>query len=370
MATVRSCAGELRSNARVDWDSRSNVTLNIIDPTRDTRWDAFLGRHPAASVFHTPGWLEALRRTYSYQPIAFTSSAAGHPLADGIVCCGISNWLGARRLVSLPFSDHCAPLVEDAGQLTGLLDSLRRNLVEGKWKRVEICVTDSIVSSCERFEKSAVFFLHKLDLAPPIEEIFGNLHKDCVQRKIRRAEREELTYEEGTSEPLVGQFYRLLSMTRQRHGLPPQPLSWFRNLMACLGDRVKIRIALKNERPITGILTLQYKRTLVYKYGCSDEKFSHLGGMQSLLWKAIQDAKKAQLNELDLGRSECDNAGLVTFKDRWNATRSRLVYLQYPRPSVHSIRSTARNSISKRVFAWMPNGLRAATGRVLYKYMG
>jgi len=346
------------------------MTLNAIDPTKDTRWDSFLGRHPAASVFHTSGWLEALRRTYGYQPVAFTSSPAGSPLADGIVCCGISNWLGGRRLVSLPFSDHCLPLAEDTEQLSSLVGLLRKNLTSTKWRRLEIRTTDAAVSRCEGFEKSAVFFLHKLDLNPPMDEIFGKLHKDCVQRKIRRAEREELTYEEGTSEPQVARFYGLLSTTRQRHGLPPQPLSWFHNLVACLGDRVKIRIALKNGRPVAGILTLQYKKTLVYKYGCSDEKFSQLGGMQSLLWRAIQDAKKAQLSEFDLGRSECDNSGLVTFKDRWNATRTKLVYLQYPRPFAHSIRLTAQSSISKRVFGCMPNGLRTATGRLLYKYMG
>src|SRR2546430_11331216 len=37
--------------------------LYSLDPLEDPRWAEFVQRHPRASVFHTPGWLEALRRT-------------------------------------------------------------------------------------------------------------------------------------------------------------------------------------------------------------------------------------------------------------------------------------------------------------------
>jgi len=346
------------------------MVLHAIDPTNDTRWDDLLERHSEASVFHTPGWLEALRRTYGYRPIAFTSAATGCPLTCGLVCCEISGLLGKRRLVSLPFSDHCAPLAEDSGQLINLLAALRENLSAGMWKHLEIRVTESAVPICEGFEKSAAFFLHKLDLGPSIEKMFANLHKDCVQRKIKRAEREKLTYKEGSSELLLGEFYKLLLLTRRRHGLPPQPMGWFRNLIACLGDKAKIGIASKDRNPVAGIFTLQYKHTLVYKYGCSDEKFRQFGGMQMIIWRAIQDAKINNLAEFDMGRSDCDDSGLVKFKDRWNATRTTLVYLQYPRPAHGSLREKARGKFSKRVFATMPDGLRSATGRLLYKYMG
>ena len=39
-----------------------------IDPTQDARWAEFVGKHPSASVFHTVGWLKALRSTYGYEP--------------------------------------------------------------------------------------------------------------------------------------------------------------------------------------------------------------------------------------------------------------------------------------------------------------
>jgi hypothetical protein len=88
--------------------------------------------------------------------------------------------------------------------------------------------------------------------------------------------------------------------------------------------------------------------------------------MQMLFWQMIQDAKNDGLCELDLGRSDCNNPGLVAFKDRWGATKSKLVYWQYP-PAADSL---TQGSFSKRVFASMPDSLLAASGRLLYRYMG
>jgi lipid II:glycine glycyltransferase (peptidoglycan interpeptide bridge formation enzyme) len=215
-----------------------------------------------------------------------------------------------------------------------------------------------------------MFVLHRLDLRPTLDEIFENFHKDCVQRKIRRAARERLTYEEGTSESLVSKFYQLLLMTRRRHGLPAQPTDWFRNIVGCVGDRARIRVASKDGRPIAGILTLRYKHVLVYKYGCSDNRFSNLGGTQLLLWAAITEAKRNQLSEFDMGRSDCDNPGLIEFKDRWGAARATLIYYRYPSRYVYSLSEATQASLGKYVWSHMPPNVLAAAGKMLYKYVG
>jgi hypothetical protein len=341
-----------------------------IDPIEDERWEELLQKHPAASIFHTPGWLEALRRTYGYEPVAFTTSPPGHPLTNGSPFCQISSWLSGRRLVSLPFSDHCAPLVEGSEQLIDLFAALRESIDREKWKYVEIRAVDSELPDCDAFDKSKVFVSHRLNLRAGLDEIFHNFHRNCVQRKIRRAAQANLRYEEGTSESLLAKFYHLQLATRRKHGLPPQPAAWFRNLIACLGDKVKIHVASKDGSPIASIVTLRYKHVLVYKYGCSDHKSNHLGGMQLLFWQAIQAAKNDRLSEFDLGRSECDNQGLIKFKDRWGATRSTLTYFRFPFKCSQVASTATQAPIVKYFFAHFPDSLLAAAGRVLYKHVG
>ena len=347
-----------------------SMAVYKIDPIKDRRWTEFLNKHPEASVFHTSGWLEALQRTYGYEPVVFTTSPPETELGNGLPFCRINTWLTGRRLVSLPFSDHCTPLVENSSELTCLLTSLQGELANEKWNYIEIRAGDLHLPSSAVFEKAKVYHFHKLDLRPSMDDLYRSFHKDCVQRKIQRAEREGVTYEEGREDSLLRKFYHLLLITRRRHGLAPQPARWFRNLIACLGDRVKIRVASKDGRPIASILTLRHKRVLVYKYGCSDHRFNNLGGTQLLMWNAIQEAKNDELCEFDMGRSDCDNPGLIAFKDRWGAARSTLFYLRYPLRSSQMVSGAMQGNITKYIFAHAPDSLLAATGSMLYKYMG
>ncbi|HXM62344.1 MAG TPA: GNAT family N-acetyltransferase [Terriglobales bacterium] len=347
-----------------------SIAVYKIDPLQDCRWSEFLNKHHGASVFHTTAWLQALKRTYGYEPVIFTTSPPETELRNGIPFCGIKTWLTGRRLVSLPFSDHCAPLVESSTELNHIMRSLQREVAEKEWNYVEIRAGDLHLPSDVIFEKAKAYSFHKLDLRPNLDELFRGFHKDCVQRKIHRAEREGLTYEEGSEDSLLRKFYHLLLITRRRHGLAPQPFRWFRNLIACLGDRVKIRVASKGGRPVASILTLRHQRTLVYKYGCSDHRFNNLGGTQLLMWRAIQEAKSDGLDELDMGRSDCDNPGLIAFKDRWRAARSTLSYLRHPLRYSQTISGVMPGNVAKYIFAHAPDSLLAATGNMLYKYMG
>src|SRR5215472_17039235 len=104
------------------------MAIHAIDPLRDLRWAEFVERHPRASVFHTPGWLKALRRTYGYEPVVYTTSSPKADLNDGLVLCRIRSRITGHRLVSLPFSDHCEPLTdcpEDLWTLLNFLESTR-----------------------------------------------------------------------------------------------------------------------------------------------------------------------------------------------------------------------------------------------------
>ena len=99
-------------------------TVHRLNPLEDGRWDRFVQKHPRSSVFHTSAWLEALRRSYGYHPVVIATSAPGQELEDGMVFCRVDSWLTGRRLVSLPFSDHCEPLVDDPATLQAMLASL------------------------------------------------------------------------------------------------------------------------------------------------------------------------------------------------------------------------------------------------------
>ena len=346
------------------------MSVYQFNPLKDPRWQPFVDHHPCGSIFHSADWLEALCRTYGYEPVVYTTTSPGKELSNGIVFCRIRSWVSGSRLVSLPFSDHCEPLA-DAHEIAELMEFLKASRQRKRWKYIELrpLSQPSPAQTCD-LTKSESFSLQVLDLRPSLDTLFHNFHKSCVQRKIHRAERENLTYEEGRSGALLKKFYDLLLLTRRRHGLPPQPLLWFRNVVKCLGGCVLIRVASKDGQPVASIITIQYKDVLVYKYGCSDSRFNNLGGNALLFWKAIQGAKQNGVLKYDLGRSESDNSGLVSFKENWGAVSQPLDYYRLPARQSFHLNSAWRTRFAKGVFSRMPDALLAATGRLLYRHIG
>jgi len=325
-----------------------------LDPLTDPRWPEFISCHPSSSVFHTREWMTALRRTYGFTPFVLTTSGPGTVIANGIPFCRIDSLFTGKRLVSLPFSDHCEPL-SAPDHLFKALPEIR---AEEKLKYIELRPLSKPALPC-----SSRYWFHMLDLRPPLDEIFQRFHRDCVRRKIRRAEREGLETEAGRSDGLLDSFYSLQVATRRRHGLPPQPRKWFRNLLDALGEKSALRVARFEDRPVAAIVTLRHNRTSVYKYGASSAEGNRLGGMQLLLWNAIEEAKAAGMEWLDLGRCDVGDTGLAEFKERWGAERREISYYRYPE---HARSAMKGSFIAKH----LPSPLLIAAGRLLYRHLG
>lgn len=371
------------SSHDVTIDARTELTpsadssrqLYRLSPINDPRWAEFLSRSSEASLFHSAPWLEALRRTYGYEPVVVTTSSPSQRLENGLVFCRVESRLTGRRLVSVPFSDYCQPLANGADDLRVLLGALQDEVSAKGLRYFEIRPLIPISVSSPNWHTAAVYLHHQIDLKPDLPTLYGNCHRDSVQRKIRRAEREGLTLNVGATESLLDSFYELMVKTRRRHGVPPQPKQWFRALMDSFGEALQIRIALNGAKPIAGMLTIRYKDTLVYKYGGSDVLYNNLGSMHLLYWSSIQDGKKWGLHSFDLGRTDAHQTGLATFKRRWGAVESAISYARYTTIGdwIHSFepaRSTWRTQVAKFLFSHTPNKFLPILGNLLYKHFG
>jgi lipid II:glycine glycyltransferase (peptidoglycan interpeptide bridge formation enzyme) len=172
------------------------------------------------------------------------------------------------------------------------------------------------------------------------------------------------------SKELLQDFYRLLLLTRRRHRLAPQPLVWFQNLIEGFGRNLVIRVASKDGRPIASILTIRHRDTLVYKYGCSDPAYWPAGGTQALFWAAIREARLQGASTFDLGRSDCDQTGLIAFKDRWGTVRTPLRYWRYVASEPTRLRRMWMSEVAKQSISRFPDRLFAKAGDLLYKHLG
>jgi CelD/BcsL family acetyltransferase involved in cellulose biosynthesis len=341
-----------------------------LDPLSDSRWDDLTASHPQSSAFHQAGWLKALAQTYGYRTLALTSTPPGEPLADGVAFCEVRSWITGSRLVSLPFTDHTEPLV--SARFTGheMAEWMRVGCREHNWRYVELRPAAGGIRSTGPLAQSQAFWQHVLDLAPSTERLFSNLHRSCIQRRIRHAERQGLSYARSSSLDLLDEFYDLLMMTRRRFRLLPQPRAWFANLMVCMNRAAEIRLVRKNRKAIAAILTLRHRGSVIYKYGCSDENFHHLAGMPLLFWKLIEENKAEGVAEIDFGRTETDNHGLIRFKDRFGTHRRRLNYFRYAEKEQERAAASLGLPAVRAFFSSLPDALSSRAGRLVYRHIG
>ena len=139
-------------------------------------------------------------------------------------------------------------------------------------------------------------------------------------------------------------------------------------MIVAFGNDLKIRVVSKDDVAVAAIVTLFHKKSVVYKYGVANTAFNNMGGTPLLLWKTIEDAKEAGLEELDLGRSDTDNPGLINFKDHWGAVGTSLSYWSYPRRTGGA--PAGSKKIARRLVSAMPNLALEAAGKLLYKHFG
>jgi lipid II:glycine glycyltransferase (peptidoglycan interpeptide bridge formation enzyme) len=137
-----------------------------------------------------------------------------------------------------------------------------------------------------------------------------------------------------------------------------------------MGANLCVRIASKAGKPVAGILTLRHGTNLVYKYGASDTDYNHLGGTAMLLWEAIKEAKQSGCESFDLGRSDLDNPGLITFKERWAAERAALTTWRTPPVAASPRRARLAMQCVKGIFGKLPGRVQTLAGRLLYRHVG
>jgi len=94
-----------------------------------------------------------------------------------------------------------------------------------------------------------------------------------------------------------------------------------------------------------------------------------LAAMPFLFWRLIEESKMSGVEKIDFGRSDMDNRGLTTFKDRLGTSKRLLTYLRYPQPENREPAGWRAPAI-RHVFPFLPNAALPLLGRLVYRHMG
>ena len=283
-----------------------------------------------------------------------------------------------RRGVCLPFSDFCAPLFfEEAGRCADrILDALAALVGKNSWKYLEIrgpMAKDDPLATEE-------FYSHRLDLSRGYAPVAAGF-TGSVRRALRKAERSGLEASVSHSEESVMEFFRLHERTRRRHGVPPQPVAFFRAIRKHLigpgkGLVSMVRTGEKSAPASSGKLIaasifLRWGSRALYKFGASDERFWSLRPNNLCMSHGVEILARDGANSLDLGRTALDHQGLRRFKLGWGAAEE---LTHYHRIGLEQARSgggapSRLKRIAEGMIGSFPLAWNRLAGRLIYPHI-
>jgi hypothetical protein len=345
----------------------TNVEVRSINPLVDSGWDQAVLSHPGANFFHSSAWAKVLSKSYGHKPLYLHFCARGVSLAL-LPLMEVRSYFTGRRGVCLPFSDFCGPLLFNHCEPGVIAARLSALALEHNWKHFEIRDGNAF----ELGVKPAVEYReHILDLQQTTEALFAGF-SSSVRRAIRKAEKSGLKVEVSQSSEALMDFYRLHVQTRRQHGLPPQPLFFFRNIFdevirAGLGFVVRASLA---SRWVAAAVFFQFGQTAIYKFGASEAASYEFRPNNLVIWEAIRFLAQTGCESLHLGRTSLNNAGLRRFKLGWGTAEEVIRYFKWDTTAGKWISGCDReNGVYNALFARMPLALNRLAGALLYPHL-
>jgi CelD/BcsL family acetyltransferase involved in cellulose biosynthesis len=332
----------------------------------DPAWSAFVAAQQEATIFHHPTWTRIIADTYGYRAFALHTTDARGKVVAGLPVVAIRGVRGTS-MVSLPFTDHCPPLAQNAASFEAFVDGLvawRQEVGSRVFDvRAELPARPGIYHSTP-----AVRHVLSLDGGPTA---LLKLSRTPAHRAMRKAKRAGVAVRITQSPDDLSELYRLHWQTRQRQGVPVQPRRFFEAIWARLIERDLgfVVLAAVDDRPIAAAMFLAWNGQLIYKYGASDARYWALRPNNLVMWTAIEEACARGYRLLDFGKTELNNQGLREFKRRWDALETPLTYscitAKPPRAS-----SDLPGRLLSQLVKHSPRIVCRATGELLYGRFG
>ncbi len=341
--------------------------VQVVHPGEVQDWDERISSWYDACVFHSRGWAQALEEGMGCRPV-YLALRNGSGMRAMLPMMESTTWYRGARAISLPFSDYCPALTTEPHELDRLVNAALAMAPEKHWRQVEFrCALNHPAVAGATTE----YIGHSLDLQVSEDQQWRMLRPD-VRRAIRKSQAASLSASHDTDEQALRAFYWLQTLTRQRHGLPPQPRHFFHALKTYLLDRGMGTIVLvrRLKKPVAAALFLRFGVHGVFKYGASDATALADRPNDLAMWAGIRWCRAHGVRYLSLGKTSADHAGLRRFKRGWGARELSIPYYRYNVARSRFV--PVRDYVSgwhNHIFRRLPVPVLQWAGQVLYRQM-
>lgn len=319
------------------------------------------------NLFTSRKWLDLLREEYRFTFKAVVDGEEGNPL----IFSEISDIFG-DRIVSLPFCDYTEPVV-GTEKLPAVFGFLRETYSD----RTIIIRLHGELEDAERlgYRSIRTAVCHRVPLNGEMEDIWKRTTY-AFRKGVNKAKANKLRVERMNSRAGVDIFYAMLTRLRKnKFHIIPQAKSFYLRMLDSFvkegeGD---IWVVFREELPLAAAVVLRSGNALFDKMGVSDEEYLHLRPNNILLSEIMTYGNAIGYDYLDMGLSQSDYTGLLSFKDSLGGIRTPINFYKYTPENYDTRREKEIKDLLSRLSGIfvnneMPDDVVQQAAGILYKY--
>jgi hypothetical protein len=335
-------------------------------------WDDLARRH--GTFYHDRRWIDEVIRCFRYRLHVLAAIGSDGALTGGLALAEVPTLLGARRLVSFPFSFIAGPLAIDPATHIALAEAAHQLAHELRVRRLELKQLDIRIPPAPGFARSTRYTTFRIPTDGGEQTVWKRLHVTSTQQRIRKGQKAGVIVSDGYTADDWLAMARLEERVQQGHGVPAPPRRFFLEALPRLQQAglVDLYLARTPEgRIAAGFVMFKGAREWIYAFSASDPALvREYRATHVLLWAGVQRAAAAGVT-LDLGRTAPEQASLAEFKQRWGAEPVPLAYDYWPAAGglAQARRDQGPLALAARVWSALPAPL-ARLGSALYRFLG
>ena len=326
-------------------------------------WQGYVDRHANGSVFHHRNWIELLAEQYGFN-IEIPALMGNGKIMAAIPLLQTRSLRGAKKLISLPFSDYLQ-ILADNHESKMILCNRIQDRYEGMFDAIIVRADEPVTGMAHE----SLSVRHEVDTTKSMAEIESRF-ASTIRRNLNKGRRHQLEFHKRNDAAAVDAFYKMHVLTRKKLGVPVQSRGFFQKLNETLIQRGLgfIGIVSKQNAPIAGGVMLGFNGRFIYKYAASDPAALEHRPNDWLVYNAIRTAAEEGYHVFDFGISDKSQDGLRRFKSKWGAVESDVFYnylLGEPEPDTGPSRAM---TLAAEIIKRSPTFVCRTLGRVFYKY--
>ncbi len=291
-------------------------------------WEAYVRHAAAGTIFHEPGWSDAVEQAFGHRGQHLLAWRGARP-AGVLPLVEVNSLFGGRLLSSVPYGVYGGILADDDETVEALAGAAIRLVHERRARVLDLRSARACVSGLERVDR---YDTYVRELPPDRADLerFLPRHARAAARQAAQREGAEVRHDRNQ----LYSVWELYTRSMRRLGTLNYPYRFFADLATIFGERAWVTTVWQRRRLVAGVFSLVFRDTVMPYVVGADERVRCYGSRNLLYLGVMERAVEAGLRRFDFGRSRRDNSGSAGFKRNQGFTPQRLEYQRYVPPGL------------------------------------